>query len=213
MPASYADMPQNTVVQLLVVGRYLQLCTQTDDRAAYFPENTVFEHALLTGDYPVTACGVEAAYDIAVLVSAHRILRLVAVSSGSGIGNDRQKFRLQSAYPGESRANDLRLCPELGFVGNMPERTAAASAENFAVRRDAVGGGGYDIFDLSVAVAFTGFHDAHIKNIADRGKRHENHHSLVSADTCALVGYAVYRKLYVVVFSHCFQAPCSSGTR
>ena len=138
------------------------------------------------------APGVEPDAGLAILITAHRELNLIAVAVDLGGGEGRQHGYIQPANAAESIGNAFALSAQFSGIIQMPQVAAAAGAGHRAVHWDAVGRGGLNGIQNAESVAAAIFDDADGGNVTGGGAGYEDSLAVRAvSNAAAIVGQAL----------------------
>ena len=138
------------------------------------------------------ASGVETDAGLAILITAHRELNLIAVAVDLGGGEGRQHGYIQPANAAESIGNAFALSAQFSGIIQMPQAAATAGAGYCTIYRDTVRRGSLNGIQNTESVAAAIFDDADGGNVTGGGAGYE--HSLAVravSNAAAIVGQAL----------------------
>ena len=204
IPPPQIQMPHNARAALLVVGgddlvADERALTESPDLPEDLRQQTAFPH----GNEPVRARRKQPEPQRpGLLVGAAGILRLIPIAVSLLCAENRQNLaRGDMPDTREGVADKLLLERQLRGIADMPEHTAAASAEIGAVGLDPVGRGRVQPFDDPVGIAFLHLDDPHIEPVADGGLRHKYGKTAEVSDAVAFCGHTRYFQLNDLIFA------------
>ena len=185
-------MTHQPLARLLIVGLNVVGGKEIAEGIADLVQHIRLQLAVWAGNNAVGAPGVETDAGLAVLITAHRELNLIAVAVDLGGGEGRQHGYIQPANAAESIGNAFALGAQFSGIIQMPQAAAAAGAGHCTIYRDTIRRGSLNGIQNTESVAAAIFDDADGGNVTGGGAGYE--HSLAVravSNAAAIVGQAL----------------------
>ena len=185
-------MTHQPLARLLVVGLNVVGGKEIAEGIADLVQHIRLQLAVGAGYNAVGAPGVETDAGLAILITAHRELNLIAVAVDLGGGEGRQHGYIQPANAAESIGNAFALGAQFSCIIQMPQAAATAGAGHCTIYRDTVRRGSLYGIQNTESVAAAIFDDADGGNVTGGGAGYE--HSLAVravSNAAAIVGQAL----------------------
>ena len=194
-------MTHQPLARLLVVGLDVVGGKEIAEGIADLVQHIRLQLAVGAGYNAVGAPGVETDAGLAILITAHRELNLIAVAVDLGGGEGRQHGYIQPANAAESIGNAFALGAQFSGIIQMPQAAAAAGACHGTIHRDTVRRRSEHLVQNTEGVALAVLNDAHPGFVAGGGTG--NKHGLTVWAVCyaaAIAGKTLYAQGENLIF-------------